>query len=79
MCKSILITLLTWSTMSSFEVHRPHQAKELVPGEIAYTIGKFGHMLYGKTLIRKLKVPYPEDLCSPTKHYPNYSDSISTL
>jgi hypothetical protein len=65
MWKSIVLALLTWSTIASFQVYSPDEAKELVPGEITYTIANFGHIPYGKTLMGILRISEPGNLCSP--------------
>lgn len=67
MWKTLAVAVLLCIANCSFQVYSPDKAKEEVPGEIHYTVANFGHIPYGSTLIGKLRLSEPKDLCTPNE------------
>lgn len=65
MWKATVTAALFCSVLCSFQIYSPESAKTALPQEISYTIANFGHIPYGSTLIAKLKLSEPSDLCTP--------------
>lgn len=63
--KLILLTQIVLFGMCAFQIYSPDSAKSALPQNIPYTIANFGHIPYGSTLIGKLLLSKPGNLCSP--------------
>jgi|JI6StandDraft_1071083.scaffolds.fasta_scaffold30606_2 hypothetical protein len=69
MWRSAIVAGLICSILCSFQIYSPESAKTILPSEIHYTIANFGHIPYGSTLIAKLKLSEPRDLCLPNETF----------
>ena len=60
-----LLTLLTFSILAqpSLVIYQPQNIAANNPQEFSYTIANFGHIPYGKTMIGKLTLSNPSNLC----------------
>jgi len=69
MWKTAVLAGMLCTVLCTFQIYSPEAAKNMLPGEIDFTIANFGHIPYGSTLIAKLKTSQPSDLCDPNETF----------
>jgi hypothetical protein len=70
MIRTVLAISLLTVALATLEVYSPSAVREQFNGTINYTVGNFGHIPFGKTLVGPLYVADPLDGCESDKLKP---------